>query len=127
MKGFTFRLATPVYLVLVAHAPTVIVTIGSTGYTTTTGQADTLPDDVSEAALAGSMFGWECTAAQPAINWATAGLVKAERMLTDMIEGYRAAEQSAPRESCREQAKIDGDTMKFARHIIRNELHGVTK
>jgi hypothetical protein len=49
--------------------PFIFVKIDELGYWEASA-AEELPEGVAEAALAGSMFGWVCPAAQPAIEYA---------------------------------------------------------
>jgi hypothetical protein len=49
--------------------PFIFVKVGEKGYWEAQ-EAEELPEEVAEAALAGSMFGWLCPAAQPAVDYA---------------------------------------------------------
>ena len=65
-KHFVVR--TPAHFESVKY-PVILVTIGEYGYEEG-GRPEALPEAVAEAALAGSMFGWACPAARPALDFA---------------------------------------------------------
>lgn len=65
-KRTSFRIRKPDYIE--DDTPAILVKIGELGYWPTE-QVEDLPEEVVEAAIAGSMFGWDCKAAQPAIEW----------------------------------------------------------
>jgi hypothetical protein len=52
--------------------PFIFVKVGEKGYweASEAEAEEELPEGVAEAALAGSMFGWMCPAAQPAVEYA---------------------------------------------------------
>lgn len=51
--------------------PFIFVKIDELGYwEASESEVEELPEEVAEAALAGSMFGWMCPVAQPAVEYA---------------------------------------------------------
>jgi hypothetical protein len=84
-----FYLETPEHMI--DQAPSgIAVVVGAVGFFPLYNQLTVdelngchLPDDVAEAALAGSMFGWDTPAAAPALAW-----IEHQQWLLDVAEEY---------------------------------------
>lgn len=67
-KKVGFAIKRPDYMATVQW-PVIFVKIGERGYWEAS-TAEDIPEEIAESALAGSLFGWSCPAAQPAIEYA---------------------------------------------------------